>query len=349
MAKHFLFLFYIMFALSVSIRGQSEHGKLVYLQFTAESIRGNRGGEDPIRRLTIYLPPGYDKSKDHYPVVYFLHGYGGEDSSTMADIHLNDLIEEAVLARRIKRFILVLPNSYTHFKGSFYTNSTLTGNWADYIAKDVVNYVDQNFRTIRNRNSRGICGISMGGNGALKIAMLFPSVFGCVYAMTPAVLNWSDGNNTGLSTFKDIDTLKSESEISSDSRQTLYIDLGRTYSPNLQKPPFYADMPAYYIGDSLIVDSAVVKKWESNFPTMMIESHVAALKSLNAIKLEWGRNDEGKHVPVTCLEFSKKLERYGIRHFAEEYLGGHAGNLGGLDGRVYTEVLPFFDTYLKWK
>jgi pimeloyl-ACP methyl ester carboxylesterase len=333
MKKSFLFLFCIMLAFCVDVLAQAKHGKVIYARFTSASILANPGGEDAIRRLSIYLPPDYYKSNLHYPVVYLLHGYGGEDSSTMADIGFQDLIDAAILAGRIKPFILV----------------PLTGNWSDYIAKDVVDYADQHFRTIRNRDSRGICGISMGGNGALKIAMLFPKVFGCVYAMTPAVLNWSDGNNTSLSTFEEIDTVRTESGIFSDSRRTLYIDLGRTYSPNLNKPPFYADMPASYVGDSLVVDSIVVKKWEANFPTMMIESHVAALKSLNAIKLEWGRNDEGKHVPVTCLEFSKKLERYGIKHFAEEYLGGHAGNLGGSDGRVYTELLPFFDAYLKWQ
>jgi len=47
------------------------------------------------------------------------------------------------------------------------------------------------------------------------------------------------------------------------------------------------------------------------------------------------------------MEFSKKLERYGVNHFAEEYLGGHADKLPGVDGRFYTEVLPFFERYLK--
>jgi hypothetical protein len=71
------------------------------------------------------------------------------------------------------------------------------------------------------------------------------------------------------------------------------------------------------------------------------------LRSLHALKLDWGRNDDGKHIPATCLQFSKKLEAHGIPHFAEEYLGGHVDKQGGFDGRLYTEMLPFFDTYLK--
>lgn len=96
----------------------------------------------------------------------------------------------------------------------------------------------------------------------------------------------------------------------------------------------------------MVVNGSVVKEWEANFPINMIENHLTALKSLNALKLDWGRNDEFPHIPVTCLEFSKKLETYGVHHFAEEYVGTHGDKLGGRDGRIYTEMLPFFDTYL---
>ena len=86
-----------------------------------------------------------------------------------------------------------------------------------------------------------------------------------------------------------------------------------------------------------------------DFATNIIESHLTALRSLKAIKIDWGRNDAGRHVPVTFLEFSKKLEWHGINHFAEEYLGGHAEHLEGTDRRIYTEILPFFDTYLNFE
>ena len=275
----------------------------------------------------------------------------GEDSTTMAGLGIDHLLDTAIAVKRIKPVIFVLPNSFTKYKGSFYTNSTLTGKWGDYIAKDVVGYVDKHFRTIPDKDSRGIAGASMGGNGALKMGMLFPDVFSAVYAATPATLNWSDGINTSVDAFKVISDAKNDSAIfnNASSMVMVMVDLGRTYSPNLHKPPFYADMPAYYIGDSLVIDTAVVNKWTSNFATNMIESHLTALRSLKAIKMDWGRNDAGRHIPVTCLEFSKRLEWYGIKHFAEEYLGGHAEYLDGTDGRVYTEILPFFDRYLRFE
>ncbi|WPV66541.1 alpha/beta hydrolase [Chitinophaga sp. LS1] len=330
-----------------SIAQTNGHGTIVHLRFVAASIKGNPAGENALRRVSIYLPPGYDKSSARYPVVYCLHAYDASDSTSM--IGIGEALDDAITTHQVRPMIMVMPDSETEYRGSFYTNSSFTGKWADYIAKDVVELIDSKYRTIKSRDGRGITGLSMGGNGALKIAMLFSDVFSCVYAMTPAVLNWSDGVNIGIPAFKLLSAAKSKKEVMDDFRCRLMVDLGRTYSPDKNKPPFYADMPAYYVNNSLVVDLEVKKKWEENFPTRMIEHHLAALKSLKAIKLDWGRNDENKHVPVTCLEFSKQLEQFGIKHFAEEYLGGHAGNLSGRDGRLYTEVFPFFNTYLNFE
>jgi S-formylglutathione hydrolase FrmB len=199
--------------------------------------------------------------------------------------------------------------------------------------------------SIPNRNSRGVTGISMGGNGAIKMGMLFPEVFGAVYASTPVVLNWSDAIIPSIPAFKLISERKDQ-EINASFPAQLMIDLARTNSPDTNKSPWYADFPATYNGDSLVINAAVVRQWSANLPMQMIDDHFLALESLNAFKMDWGRNDEGRHNPGLCLEFSKKLEHFGVRHFAEEYLGGHADQLPGLEGRFYMSVLPFFQTYL---
>jgi hypothetical protein len=79
----------------------------------------------------------------------------------------------------------------------------------------------------------------------------------------------------------------------------------------------------------------------------MIEAHIPALKSLSALKIDWGRNEDFKHIPITTMELSKKLESLGIKHFAEEYIGDHGNMIDGYEGRVFTEVFPFFQRYLK--
>jgi S-formylglutathione hydrolase FrmB len=341
--KYFLKFLFLLCCLS----GHSQKGKTVTTHFSAPSIRGNTGGESSERRMTIYLPPGYNAGKNRYPVIYYLHGYTFNDSTCAAWLQLQTLMDEAISKGMIRPVIVVVPDSYTTFGGSFYSNSTLTGNWADYIGKDVVSYTDQHFRTIADRNSRGVTGISMGGYGAIKMGMLFPEVFGVVYASTPVMLNWSDALNPSISTFKLIST-NDEKAIKGSFSATLMIDLGRSWSPDQANAPYYAAFPATYIKDSMVLHMDIVKKWSANLPTLMIEDHLTALKSLHALKLDWGRNDEGRHNLALCLEFSKKLERYGVNHFAEEYLGGHADMLPGIHGRVYTEVLPFFESYLKF-
>jgi S-formylglutathione hydrolase FrmB len=343
-----LLLYGLLLFISHSVVGQSiSRGKTLRIQFQAASIAGNLGGESAMRHLTIYLPPCYNKETKRYPVIYFLHGMTWNDSSTMADIRFDLLLDKAISSGRIPPVILVLPDGDTQYKGSWYTNSKLTGKWTDFIAQDVVSYVDLHFHTLPNRNSRGLSGISMGGHGALKVAMLYPDVFGAVYAMTPAVLNWSEGTNVKIPAFQHVASALTKEDLGKFDRAMLLVNLGRSFSPNTNKAPFYADMPVKYINGRPFVDSSVIQRWNENLPTQMVAKYIASLKSLTALKIDWGRNDLGKHVPVTCLEFSQTLERLGIKHFAEEYLGGHSDKLAGEEGRVYTEVLPFFNTYLK--
>lgn len=134
--------------LIVSTTGVAQ-GKLVRQEFVAASLQNNNGGEYPVRQLTVYLPPGYEQGTQRYPVIYVLHGYGGTDSIMMSVwINFKRLLDEAIKTGKMRPMIVVAPNSNTKLQGSFYTNSSVTGKWADYIGKDVVQYMDKNLRTI---------------------------------------------------------------------------------------------------------------------------------------------------------------------------------------------------------
>jgi S-formylglutathione hydrolase FrmB len=265
-------------------------------------------------------------------------------------------MDSAIKAGQLRPTILVLPNSMTKYYGSFYTNSTVAGNWADFIGKDVVEYIDKNYRTIAQRNSRGLFGHSMGGNGAIKMAMLFAEKFSAVYAMSAGALNFSDDFRLTDPAFKklaeqkNMDSLRNAVPYYDFEKfpfyEMLYASLSRMYSPNVNEPLLQADQPIKYVNKKLVVNDDVVKKWVSNFPINMAENHIASLKSLTAFKMDWGRNDEFKHIPNTNIALSKKLEALGIKHFAEEYIGDHTNMIDGYEGRVFTEVLPFFERYL---
>jgi hypothetical protein len=123
--------------------------------------------------------------------------------------------------------------------------------------------------------------------------------------------------------------------------------MARVYSPNIANKELLADFPVTYVGDSAVYHPAVINEWEKQFPFHMIDYYLPQLRSLTALKLDWGRNEDFSHIPFTSLQFSKKLEAYRINHFAEEYIGDHGNMLGGFDGRIFNELLPFFDKYLQ--
>ena len=305
----------------------------------------NPGGENPNRRISVYLPPGYEGSKKRYPVIYYLHGFLNNDSITPS---MKNILDRGITSNKIRPYILAISDQFTLFSGSFYSNSTLTGNWAEFEAKELVTYMDKNFRTIANRNARGIGGHSMGGYGALKIAMLNPDIFSCVYAMSPGLLAFVKEFGPNGDSFKQLAGIKTKGELDKTYYPKVIAACARAWSPNRNKPPFYFDLPFNYVNDSLVVDTVVYEKWRSNMPLYMIDKYASNLKKLKAIKLDWGRNDSPRF-PVQCGIFSQELENHGIEHYAEEYIGTHVNKIWTTDGRVYGEMLPFFNDYLQFE
>jgi pimeloyl-ACP methyl ester carboxylesterase len=119
-----------------------------------------------------------------------LHGYGfGYDTFNGRLATLPDSADRDIAAGSIKDMIIVLPDAYTIHKGSMYSNSITTGYWEDYIAVDLVAYIDSHYRTLATRMSRGLGGHSMGGYGALRIGMKHPDVFSVLDLMSSCCLN----------------------------------------------------------------------------------------------------------------------------------------------------------------
>ena len=248
--------------------------------------------------------------------------------------------------------VVVIPDHHTLFRGSFYTNSSFTGKWADFTGIDLVKFIDKKYRTIPEWESRGVAGYSMGGQGAFKMVMYFPDVFSSVYALSPAVLALiKDIGKRGEGYWR-LQHIKTREELIRGYKEfyvNAIVAMGRAYSPNPNKPPFYADYPYRYENDSLIVDDEVLEIWRSKSVYNMVDDNIESLRKLKAVKIDWGRNEENIHLPVACKMLSQKLENLGIEHYAEEYIGDHFNKIFTEDGRVLTDMLPFFDTYLKFE
>ena len=132
----------------------------------------------------IYLPPGYDASPDQrYAVLYMLHGRGGSYAE-WANYGLLDKATSLIEANVIQPFLIVLPQGDQEYWVDHANNGP---RWGAYVARDLVAEVDSHFRTLASREKRAVGGVSMGGCGALQIAMNFSDVFGIVGAHSPAL------------------------------------------------------------------------------------------------------------------------------------------------------------------
>jgi enterochelin esterase-like enzyme len=144
-------------------------------KITSPALAGNLIGDPDTRSFAIYLPPSYNTSDKHYPVLYEL-GAGGGHIGIEVGI-LQDGIDLMIRNRDIGEMIVVFPDVNNRFGGSRCLSSPTIGDYETYITTDLVNHIDANYRTIANRESRGIIGSSGTGAGAMHLALKFPEVF----------------------------------------------------------------------------------------------------------------------------------------------------------------------------
>ncbi len=139
-------------------------------------------------RYCVMLPSSYEKEPNKkYPVLYFLHGLG-ENEQALVRSGGWGLIEDLQRQHRVGDFLLIAPEG----SGSFFINSADGRHrYSDFFLTEFLPYVESRYRVIRERNSRGITGLSMGGYGALRFAFAHPEMFGSVSAQSPALITES--------------------------------------------------------------------------------------------------------------------------------------------------------------
>jgi enterochelin esterase-like enzyme len=121
----------------------------------------------------IYLPPGYaDSPTQRYPVVYSLHGAGGDETRSLLAA---EVLHEGILAKRWPEMIIVFPNGG---KTTLYKDSADGKSMAETtVIKELIPHIDATYRTIAARHGRCIEGFSMGGRGSTKLAFKYPDMF----------------------------------------------------------------------------------------------------------------------------------------------------------------------------
>ena len=325
-----------------------------HIKIHGKHLEGNLEGDAVDRDVFVFLPPSYQKDKRRrYPVVYALHGYSIGAEQWTHEIHVPQTIEGA-FAQGSKEMIVVLPDSKTVYGGSMYSQSQTTGDFEDFIADDVVQYIDAHYRTIPNRLSRGLVGHSMGGYGASRIGMKHPDVFGSLYIMSPCCMSargTGGGGRPGAgarpgavaagpppqaeSLEQQLESVKSPADAAGLSFMVrAQLASAAAWSPDPKKPPLYLDLP---FGDDA---PYVLAKWAANAPLDFVDQYIGNLRQYTAISMDVG-DEDGLRFDTTKLH--EILDSYGIKNGFEIYHGTHTSAVAD---RFQNHVIPFFSENL---
>jgi S-formylglutathione hydrolase FrmB len=345
----------LLLACGVLLSSLEAQGQLILETVHGFSLEGNLTGESPDRTVAVYLPPSYAQgSERRYPVLYLLHGIGGTQRDWTQGWHdeprwhnLQDVMDRGIAAGRIAEMIVVAPDELTKLGGGFYTNSEATGGWEDFTVFDLVGHVDETYRTRTEASSRGIAGHSMGGYGAIMLGMKHPDVYQVVYGINPALLGWgSDLTLENTAWERTLDATPATLNPRQDFYPVSLHCVAQAFSPNAGRAPLFDDLPFERVDGELREARAAHDAWTRHMPLYLVEEYRDNLLALRGLRFDSGRNDEYPHIPPTNLALSLRLEELGVPHVFEDYNGDHRDRMWGEEGRMATEVLPYFSRLL---
>ena len=158
------------------------------------------------RRMMVYLPPGYDLSRQRYPVLYLLHGTGGDETVWLEQGRAAQVLDNLIAAGKAEPMIVVMPNGHTdtpsapgmgpnnNEQPSFAHKQWMEGTFEQSF-NDIVKWVDTNYRTRDTKRYRAIAGLSMGGYHSLYISANQPDDFAYVGLFSPAISRMDQGKS----------------------------------------------------------------------------------------------------------------------------------------------------------
>jgi S-formylglutathione hydrolase FrmB len=138
-------------------------------------------------KYSVYLPPDYDATNRRYPVVYLLHGYTDDETGWLQFGQANAIADKGILAGEVPPMIIVMPDAGVTWYMNDYQN---TYRYEDYFVQELIPYIDATYRTRTKREYRGVAGLSMGGQGAVLLAMRHPDLFVACAGLSSAF--WTD-------------------------------------------------------------------------------------------------------------------------------------------------------------
>ncbi len=373
-------------------RSKAAPGTLVVLEHVSQVLRGNPWGDPHVRRLAVWLPPQYDrtekKSKSlaksgkgaRFPVLYDLVGFTGSGLSHAAwkpfGYNVPERVARLIHEGKMGPAIVVLPDCFTALGGNQYINSSAVGRYADYLLKEIVPFVDREFRTLASREHRGCFGKSSGGYGAIVHGMKYASHWGAVADHSGDsyfdFVYWHDWPNTlneltkhrtkkrtagrydaaaeasrpGLDAGEDDGRIKRflqhvwrKEKLSKDEGHCIMnLCMAASYDPDPAAPLGFRVPCNLESGERI---EQRWRRWLANDPINMVARHAKNLKSLKGIYIDCGWRDQF-HIHYGARTLSRRLREAGIAHAYEEFDDDHSD----VDYRMDVS-LPFLYRALK--
>ena len=367
-------------------RSVSNAGTLVVLEHHSKVLADNPLRDPHVRKLAVWLPTEYDAGADkgrgrRLPVLYDLVGFTGSGLAHTAWKAFGDNVPERVARliheKKMGPTIMVFPDCFTSLGGNQYVNSSAIGAYADYLTKEIIPFVDREFRTLATREHRGCFGKSSGGYGAIIHGMKYTAHWGAIADHSGDAYfdfvyhhDWPNTLNE-LAKFRDPKRKEGAYEVlaevrarkgiaagEDDGRVRRFLDavwkkeklslaeghaimnlcMAATYDPDPRAPNGFRLPFNVETGEKI---EARWKNWQKSDPINLVARYAANLRKLSGIYIDCGWRDQ-YHIHYGARILSMRLAECGIRHTYEEFDDNHSD----VDYRMDVS-LPFLYRALK--
>ena len=358
-------------------------GTVVVLEHDSKILAGNPLGDPHVRKLAAWLPPQYDEGAtrgrgQRFPALYDLVGFMGSGLAHVGWKNFSENVAERAARltheKKMGPAIIVFPDCFTALGGNQYVNSSAIGDYADYLTREIVPFVDREFRTLASRDHRGCFGKSSGGYGSIIHGMKYPKTWGAIADHSGDAyfefVYWHDWPNTlnELAKYRagpvkpgalDIAKLaKGAGDGLDDGRVKRFLEavwkknklstaeghcimnlcMAATYDPDPKAPNGFRLPFNLETGEAL---PERWKRWRANDPVNLVAKYRRNLESLRGVYVDCGSVDQ-YHIHYGARILSKRLLEAGIEHVYEEFDDNHSD----IDYRMDVS-LPFLYRALK--
>jgi S-formylglutathione hydrolase FrmB len=353
------------------------------IEHTSKVLADNPLGDPHVRTLDVWLPPQYDQARGagrgaRFPVLFDLVGYTGSGRSHTNWRSFEENVPERaarlVHERKMGPVIIVFPDCFTALGGNQYVNSTAIGRYADYLTRELIPFVDREFRTRAARDHRGCFGKSSGGYGAIVHGMKYARYWGAIAdhagdayfdfvygadwpntldelakfrrprkaAGAMDVVAESADTGTGLDdgrVERFLETIwRKEHPTTAEVHCLMNLAMAATYDPDPKAPNGFR-LPFDLETGELIADRW--RRWLRHDPINLVARYTRNLRSLRGIYIDCGWRDQYR-IHYGCRLLSKRLQEHGVPHTYEEFDDTHSG----IDYRM-DRSLPFLARALR--